>query len=381
MKKEKDLILACGVLLAGTLTEQPGGRPVAGAAIQFFPSDRSDDVVSGFEAAIASQEDGRFQLAVPPGKGYLMILGPTLDFIPKEISGGALFANRRRQGGWRVYSHDIVAYDARPGDAPQEVKAALRRGTTVTGRVVGPSGEKVEDAMILTRQPIDPLNLIWQDHDFPHAHGGRFELHGLDPEKPTTVYILDSERGWGAAAELSARGGEPTIRLKPCGTARMRFVGPDGRPQARLEAWPYLHLIMTPGTLRDGQSTATRTPRPTRRICRTSIPGGGRDRPLHRRIRTADAPRPDPRRAVPGDRLVHGQRPEEGLQLRKDFTVEPGQTLDLGDILVQNPGLASRHPPGRKKTDKPAGFRAVARRGIGCEPSVPRREADDVQGE
>ena len=141
--------------------------------------------------------------------------------------------------------------------------------------MVGPEGQTVDDAVILTRSQIDPINLMWQDHDFVHARDGRFELHGFDPEKPTPVYFLDAEHEWGAAVELSGKqaGEDLTVRLQPCGQAKARFVGPDGKPLAKLAVWPYLQLLMTPGAVQG----IYRRPwasnwRPTGRTCPTSTP-------------------------------------------------------------------------------------------------------------
>ena len=86
-----DLKLPRGVLIQGKVTEEGTGRPVAGASVQFFPRKPREDVLKGYEAIVASKDDGSFQVAVPPGKGYLIVLGPTLDYIPEEIGGGMLY--------------------------------------------------------------------------------------------------------------------------------------------------------------------------------------------------------------------------------------------------------------------------------------------------
>jgi hypothetical protein len=338
VKKEMDFTLARGVLIRGKAIEEGTGRPVARASVHFFPINRSGDVVSGLEAIVASRDDGSFQVAVPPGKGYLMVLGPTLDYIPQQIAGAKLYFSGQ-PGGWRFYAHDIIAYDVKAEAKAHELTATLRPGKTLRGRVAGPGGEAVKDAVALTRQQLDPLNLTWQGHNFIHAHDGRFELPGFDPEKAAPVYFLDADHQWGAAVELSGKqaGLDPTVRLQPCGQARARFVGPDGKPVAKLVVWPYSQILMTPGPspigfvdrgtelAADAAYLPNVDPKHHRNDLATDAEG---------RI-TLPALIPGAPYRISDWSTVNVQG--KGYQLRKDFTVKPGETVDLGDILVEKP--------------------------------------------
>ena len=96
-----------------------GDRPAGGRGHRAILPEQSipGDVVHGFEAIVATKDDGSYQVAVPPGKGYLMILGPTLDYLPEEIGGGTLFGSGQR-GGKRYYAHNAIAYEVKSGDKP-----------------------------------------------------------------------------------------------------------------------------------------------------------------------------------------------------------------------------------------------------------------------
>ena len=159
VKKEIDLKLPRGVLIRGKVTEEGTGRPVGGAEHPVLPEETA--VTSRVRAIVASKEDGSFQVAVPPGKGHLMVLGPTLDYIPREIGSGMLYG-RGRPGGLRFHAHDIIAYEVKAGEAPHELIATLRPGKTVKGRVVGPEGQTVARRGDPHQARYRALNLTWQ---------------------------------------------------------------------------------------------------------------------------------------------------------------------------------------------------------------------------
>jgi hypothetical protein len=340
VKKELDVTLPRGVVIEGKVVEDGTGHPVGGASIQFAPVRPPNDIIHGFEAIVLSKEDGSFRVTVPSGKGHLMIVGPTLDYIPEEISGGRLSASGQ-PGGMRVYAHNIISYDFKSGESTKRIVATLTQGKTRKGHVTGPGGESVQDAVILTRQQLDPINLSWLSHSFVHTHEGRFELHGFDPEKPSPVYFLDAENGWGAVAEFSGKQSaqELTVRLEPCGKAKARFVGPDGKPIEKLDSFPYVRLLMTSGPSNAGYFDRGTEPAADEAYL-PNVDPKHYQRP-HGPLTDADGriTLPD---LIPGApyRIADWSTVNvqgKGLQVRKDFTVKPRETIDLGEILVEQP--------------------------------------------
>jgi hypothetical protein len=336
VRKVMDLPLPRGVLIRGTVTEQGTGRPLGGASVQYIPVKNRDDVLHGWQAVVASHVDGSFQIVVEPGKGHLFIYGPTSDYILEAIGDRTLY--RGEPGGTRYYAHRIVAYDVKAGDPPRTLTAALRPGQTVRGRVVGPEGQPVEKAAIITTLHFNYFHLNWRGDITLDARDGRFELRGLDPEKAARVSFLDADHQWGAAVELSGRqaGQEVTIQLQPCGQAKARFVGLDGKPLAKY--FPHFEILGTPGPHEHDLRPESKPMLAADAAYIVNL-----DRKHYWNSRFTDA---EGRITLPN--LIPGASyrisdsstvnvPDKGVQVRRDFTVKLGETLDLGEILIEKP--------------------------------------------
>ena len=337
VKLNHDIKLPRGVLIRGKVTEQATGRPLAGSSIQFIPLQRNNTVLSAWQAIVSSRDDGCFDIAVPPGKGHLLVFGPTPLYVLTEIGANRL--HNDKPGGVRYRCHAVIAYEVRAGDQPPPVNASLRPGVTLKGRVEGPDGQRVTESFFLTTLRIEPLSPQWSRGIRKNpVRDGRFELHGIAPQATTRVNILDPDHEWGASVELSAKqaGEDLTIRLQPCGRAKARFVGPDSKPLAKHR--PHIEFVATPGP-----SQYSRNKQDEVELRADEVSLGNIDRKHYWNDPLTDAlgrvTLPD---LIPGalyrilDFSTNNVR-DKGSQIRKDFTVKPGETIDLGDILIEKP--------------------------------------------
>jgi RNA polymerase sigma factor (sigma-70 family) len=340
-----ELALPRGLILRGKVTEHGSGRPVAGAAVTFLPVRAPNGEISRRQSQpVETTDDGSFAFTALPRLGYVIVRGPHDDYVLQEVDHGLLFNGQ--PGNWRVYAHAFVACDPKSDGAGHDVhnvNVVLRPGITVKGLVVGPDGQPVPDAWMISRihrYPGPMLYARWSAEYHSSARNGQFELHGLDPDADVPISFLEPRRKLGANVRFSGKRaeGEPiVVKLEPCGAATARVVGPESKPLRSMTPPMAINMVVTPGEV--SQKNA--------RMQGTFIADAG----ALTSVDPVNYPKPpasdDQGRVVlpalvPGttyqivDRTT-GPTPA-GPKLRKEFTVKPGETLDLGDILIEKPG-------------------------------------------
>ncbi len=338
-----NLALTRGVLVRGRVTDEGSGKPVAGARIGYY-SNPDFDLQSGARNSRAvTAADGSFQFGVMPGPGYLTVLGPGEDYVLREI--GQRMALAGQPGGRRIFAHAFHHLTLKPGSPDQDVAITLRPTPAVKGRVVGPDGQPVRNAQVIGRVILQPTwiaFLFWTGSYRDAVRDGSFAVHGLPADAEVPIYFLDAKHSLGATAMLSGRSatdGSINVRLQPCGAARARLVDPDGKPVPRSRDAYGSHMTMmvvTPGPIRGSQDPADQG-------CLAADQDFVAEfDPIHypkglvsdaRGQLALPALIPGATYRIYDASMSDGANP----RLRKEFTVKPGETLDLGDILIEKP--------------------------------------------
>jgi RNA polymerase sigma factor (sigma-70 family) len=232
VSQQVDVTLPRGVLVKGKVVESPSGRAVAGAILKHRPrragNPNFQEAVAnagGYEPTAVTGPDGSFRIATLPGPGYLLVEAAEPHYIAAEASESLI--ENGTPGGPRLYPDGLLAVDA-PAGAEVEATITLRSGRTLRGRLIDPDGRPAVDAGVVERAGQNSLP----------AGKGEFELAGLDPARPVTVYFLDTKNQLARIVTFSRPDFDRpvTVRLRRCGSARARFIDAQGRPFA------YVHV-------------------------------------------------------------------------------------------------------------------------------------------
>jgi RNA polymerase sigma factor (sigma-70 family) len=324
-----ELELPCGIVIRGKVTEADSGTPVVGAAVQYVPlwnnPNRRDELITGWQGAKITGQDGVFQIVVIPGKGHLLVRLDRSDFIPLEVSSGQIYSNKI--GGQRMYPHGLMALDLKADERAKNIEVTLRRGVTVRGRVLGPDGNPVKVALMMHR--LDGIDVAMSWRSAVEIRDGQFEIHGLDPLQTIPVYFLEPMEQWGTCVQISGRDMDKplTVRLVPCAKAVARYVDVDGKPLANQS--PMLFVVVTPGPPRHGLASEALS------ADEDFVANLDRRNYWHR-PQTNQQGRVTLPALIPGASYRLAYVGKEGKMLHKEFTPEAGKVIDLGIMTVQH---------------------------------------------
>jgi len=331
--KQVDLTLPRGVLVRGKVVTAGASAPLSNVSIQYIPEEAnnpraSSSILTGWQGIQISNPEGQFQIAVLPGPGWLIAHASDGSYVVQEIGSSQL--SQGKAGGARNYAHAFVKLDPQPDAESIDVTIELQPGARVAGRIVDELGQPVNEALVITRLAISLHDLWWRGHK-PPVLGGQFELTGLKQGVEYPTFFLDAKRRLGATAILKAGDPEPTVGLRPCGTAHLRIVDGEGQPVANY--YPNIEMVVTPGTHRYDV--------PSMRLGLLAA-----DSDFISNIDRANypsMPKSDPQGNVTLPALIPGATyrvaiPRDGkFQTAKDFQPTSNETLELGDIAVERP--------------------------------------------
>ncbi len=326
------------MLIRGKVTEEGSGKPIAGTMVGYLSrptlGPQSD---TGYGLAWAAP-DGSFALAVSSRSNHLIAWGPSEDYLLHEAAERMI--QEGRPGGRRLYAHAFISFEREPGGDGRIVGVVLRRSAALKGQVIGPDGQPVQEALMVSRILLAPSGLpsrVWQGGYQGHVRNGHFELHGLATDREIPVFFLERKRKLGTTVNLSGKSGSDgpiTVRLDRCGNAKARLVDPAGTAIAGHRD-PYLiEIVVTPGPsgLSRDKGDEGRLQADQDCLCRID------------RINYPDGSISDAQGYVTFPALIPGATyriqdlsDEDGRELRKTFTVKPGETLDLGDVVIRKP--------------------------------------------
>jgi hypothetical protein len=241
-----------------------------------------------FPRSINTGVDGRFEILLPPASWHLLV-NTASDYVHQKILASKLTGKQPTPIGTGTgpvitvkpndkkhffYPDGRAALDLKARADTQRAVVQLRR-VTLRGKVVGPDGKPVKQAVLYYRHPVpaarevpvrpdmvqnltDTLALNGMDSFSTvlrepmttpvEVRGGKFELPLRDLEAGYQLHFLDAKNQLGRVVELTGKlavDGPATVKLWSCVSAKARLVDAKGKPRAKYQ--PLVWMLVPPG--------------------------------------------------------------------------------------------------------------------------------------
>jgi hypothetical protein len=326
-RHRESFALRRGVLLTGSVRDSAGGGPVPGAVACYVPDPDNEagrrGLRSDFDSPAVADNDGRLSLAVPPGRGRLIVHAPSGDYVPQP------YPLRGPGKGGVSFADGVAELDLPPDRDTFRAEVTLKKGVAIKGKVVDPNGNPVASAVLLSARHVHPLTPDTA-RPLPVACG-EFKLPGCEPCQSYPVLILDVARRMGTMTDLMVKPGSepPLLSLQPCGQVTVRFVDGDGRPVA--------NAIVTPSVFLDPGSGQGRASEALRKAASHQHEAAWAE-PLQYAHCLGPHTEADGQYTlaalVPGARYVLEYRSGGRIRTTTPFSVRSGEALRLPDVVI-----------------------------------------------
>ena len=316
-----NLVLPRGIPVRGKVVEADTGLPVYGAQVEYTRNLTTNDVPRDPEqprlaggATAFSAKDGRFFIPALPGHGVLRVSAVRATEMYQMCAsdkGG-------RETATPAFAREQVELAATcPGT---EVRLVVRRAGRLSGRVVDGVGQPVSSATLITAGEF-AYSLFRAERRFQVGANG-FLVAQVGVEDTFPVVLIDAAHKYGLSTSLTASVQDrlPTFRLEPCGSAVGDLTSQNGRGLGSVPI--ELTAVLT---FQPAGKPAEETEANWYRNLNRDEPG-----------ETAARGRFVLPALVPGLRYRLYAGAGSSRKLVKEFTVEPGQKLQLGSVAVTN---------------------------------------------
>jgi protocatechuate 3,4-dioxygenase beta subunit len=227
----EDLVLTRGGLVTGKVVDRETGEPLEHACVSaslsawfsaelehVFLGPRSVPFPETFTAS-----DGRYRLRLPPGRWRVQSPTRAGYFV----------------GGREHHQEVTMALDK----TLEGVNFAMGKSREIRGRVVGPDGQPVPNAILTS-----PFHI----RGVEAQEDGTFTLEWSPQNEPVSLYAFSPDGASGTMMELPPHAGEAdtfTLMLSPAVEVRGRVVDEKGQPakDARVRAAPRAPLFLIAG--------------------------------------------------------------------------------------------------------------------------------------